>query len=281
MVQLAAMKAIHFISGMPRSGSTLLSALLRQNPAFHAGVSSPVLAMVNAVHTAMGPAQEWAPLVSDSQRVATMRAVVQGFYEDKSDRVVFDTSRGWCSRMATIVALFPDARVVASVREYAWVIDSFERVYALSPLATAKLFNPEAVATLYSRVEAIAAPNGVVGFAWNALREAVYGEHRSRLIIVDYEALTREPARTMEYLYAQLELPAFRHDFESVELDGVDEFDAHLGAPGLHRVRRKVEFVERETILPPDVFYRFRGNDYWKAPDFASLGIPMCIRRRP
>jgi sulfotransferase len=26
---------IHFISGLPRSGSTLLAAILRQNPRFH------------------------------------------------------------------------------------------------------------------------------------------------------------------------------------------------------------------------------------------------------
>ncbi|MBU0835751.1 MAG: sulfotransferase, partial [Gammaproteobacteria bacterium] len=31
------MPAYHFISGLPRSGSTLLAALLRQNPRFHAG----------------------------------------------------------------------------------------------------------------------------------------------------------------------------------------------------------------------------------------------------
>jgi sulfotransferase len=28
---------LHFISGLPRSGSTLLAALLRQNPFLHAG----------------------------------------------------------------------------------------------------------------------------------------------------------------------------------------------------------------------------------------------------
>jgi hypothetical protein len=31
---------IHFISGLPRSGSTLLAAILRQNPHFHATISS-------------------------------------------------------------------------------------------------------------------------------------------------------------------------------------------------------------------------------------------------
>ena len=32
----------HFISGLPRSGSTLTGALLRQNPRYHAGMSSPI-----------------------------------------------------------------------------------------------------------------------------------------------------------------------------------------------------------------------------------------------
>jgi len=33
---------VHFISGLPRSGSTLLCALLRQNPRFSSAVTSPV-----------------------------------------------------------------------------------------------------------------------------------------------------------------------------------------------------------------------------------------------
>lgn len=32
----------HFISGLPRSGSTLLAAILRQNPRFLAATTSPV-----------------------------------------------------------------------------------------------------------------------------------------------------------------------------------------------------------------------------------------------
>ena len=36
------MSKYHFISGLPRSGSTLLAAILRQNPRFHAGMTSPV-----------------------------------------------------------------------------------------------------------------------------------------------------------------------------------------------------------------------------------------------
>jgi hypothetical protein len=40
--QLIIMTArIHLLSGLPSSGSTLLGALLRQNPRFHASMTSP------------------------------------------------------------------------------------------------------------------------------------------------------------------------------------------------------------------------------------------------
>jgi len=40
---------IHFISGLPRSGSTLLAALLRQNPRFQAGMSGPLAGLFGAL----------------------------------------------------------------------------------------------------------------------------------------------------------------------------------------------------------------------------------------
>ena len=47
---------IHFLSGLPRSGSTLLGALLKQNPKLHSGMSSPVGGLVGRVQGAMGHA---------------------------------------------------------------------------------------------------------------------------------------------------------------------------------------------------------------------------------
>ena len=42
-------KKYHFISGLPRSGSTLLAALLRQNPDFHASMSGPIAALFEGI----------------------------------------------------------------------------------------------------------------------------------------------------------------------------------------------------------------------------------------
>ena len=40
---------IHFMSGAPRSGHNLLSAILRQNPKLHTGPSSPMTFLVRAL----------------------------------------------------------------------------------------------------------------------------------------------------------------------------------------------------------------------------------------
>ena len=271
------MKAIHFISGTLRSGSTLLSAILRQNPAFYANMSSPLLAMLNGVYNAMGAQQEWAPLISDEQRADSMRALFEGYYRSSGpDKVIFDTNRGWCAKMPALASLFPNARVIACVREFAWVIDSFERLYVQNPLLMSKMYTLTNGNSVYARADTLGGLQGTVGFPSHAVREAVFGPQSTKLILVDYEALAREPGHTMDHIYRTLELPPFKHDFANVDFDAADEFDAQLGIPGLHKVRRKVEYIERKSILPPDIFERFRGGDYWRDPSFTKLGISSC-----
>ena len=73
---------IHFISGLPRSGSTLLSVILRQDPLFHAGMSSPVAPLVNSLLNVMSARGEWATLFDDDQRQNVLQAVIEGYYPE-------------------------------------------------------------------------------------------------------------------------------------------------------------------------------------------------------
>ena len=127
------------------------------------------------------------------------------------EKLVFDTNRLWCSRMAALASLFPDSKVIACVRDPIWVINSFERLIRKNALMVSRMFPGDANATVFTRVDHLTSKLGTVGFAWNAVQEAFYGEHaRGRLILVDYEALTREPERTVSRLYELLESPALR-----------------------------------------------------------------------
>jgi sulfotransferase len=258
---------LHFISGLPRSGSTLLAGLLRQNPRFHAAMTSPVAGMVNALLNSFAAANETSVFLDEERRRAILRAAIEAYYAPMADcDVVFDTNRAWCARLPLLRALYPEARVICCVRDVAWVMDSFERLVRRNALEPALLFGkPEERATVYSRTEALGHRDRVVGFAWSALKEAYYGEHSRQLLLVDYDLLTQRPTECLDLIYGWLGEEPFAHDVENVEYDE-PEFDRRLGAPGLHTVKRRVEPVSRRMVLPPDLAEKYARLAFWRDP---------------
>lgn len=271
----------HFISGLPRSGSTLLSGILLQNPRFHAGMTSPVGSLCSAVLSQVSAGSEFGAVVDRDKRKALLRGLFDSYYADVDRELIFDTNRNWSARMPLVHDLFPEAKVIACVRNVAWIMDSFERMYRANPYEATRLFGAAgARGTVYSRLEGLAQHEQTVGYAWSALREAFYGEHAASLLLVDYELLTRAPAKVLPLVYDFLGEPHFEHDFENVEYDA-EEFDQQLGAPGLHRVKRQVRFTPRPTVIPPDLFEKFNQMSFWndKAGSAANVIAPQPAQR--
>lgn len=264
---VAAMQnGIHFISGLPRAGSSLLAGLLRQNPRFHATMTSGVGSLVLTLLGEMSQRNEFGVFFDIERRREILRGMFQGYYrESHQKRLVFDTNRLWCSRMPLLAELYPNAKVIAMVRHLPWVMDSIERLVRLNKFEPSRIFNFEPGGTVYSRVEALSSGAGLVGFAWNALKEAYYSEEADRLMLIRFETLTREPEKAMKAIYDFIAEPPFAHDFENVSY-AEPEFDARLGSPGMHAVGRRVRPVERQTVLPPDLFKRYENDSFWQDP---------------
>jgi sulfotransferase len=267
---------IHFISGLPRAGSTLLAALLRQNPRFSTGMMSPVGSIFNAMLAAISQRNEAAVFIDDAQRQRLLRACFDAYYADiDATRVVFDTSRQWTTKLPALTALFPQARMICCVRNPAWVLDSIESLVKCNAFEPSGIFNFEPGGTVYTRAEGLSKPDGMIGFAWHALREAVYGPYADRLLLIRYETLTADPLATLTAIYAFIGADWYPHDPENIEpcYDMMD-FDARLGTPGLHKVGRRVSARARSTVLPPDLFSRHSGDAFWDDP----RQVPPTVR---
>lgn len=262
----------HFISGLPRSGSTLLAGILRQNPNFHAAMSSPVAGLLNGALEQMGANSESYSFFDDAKRKRICKSLFEAYYADKEQPVIFDTNRQWTARLHQLIELFDDFKVICCVRNPAWIMDSFETIHRKNPFDYSRMFNAASRNTVYSRCEALISAGGSVGSAWTALKEAYYGEFSDRLLLVDYDLLTQHPARTMELIYRFIGEPAFEHDFNHVDYQE-SEFDQQLGVKDLHTVKKKVEFKTRRSILPPDLFAKYQEMDFWQDSAGTSASI--------
>ena len=269
-------RRFHFISGLPRAGTTLLAAIFNQNPRFRAGMTSPLADIMGVVMAEASSKNDFSFDVSDEQRVALLRGLVENFYSGQADAgVIFDTSRLWCSRMQLLGALLPGAKVIACVRHLPWVLDSMERLVRRHPVGVSKVFRFDTNTTMYSRVEALTDPRGMVGFAFQATKDAFYGQYApGHLLLLTYESLARNPQAAMRAVYQFIGEPWFEHDFEHLAYDA-DEFDARVGMPGLHTVRPKVEPVERISVLPREIFTRFANESFWMDPKNNVSQVPV------
>lgn len=256
-------KQFHFISGLPRSGTTLLSTILKQNPRFEASVSGPLARFVRAVVQESSSQGGYRFECPPEKRKNIIGGLFTNYHDDPTKDVAFNTNRGWGLLLPIVKDLYPQAKVLMCVRDIGWVLDSFETLQRKNPFTFTSMFSPEENANVYTRCEALLNPGRVLGFANNAVKQALFSEHRKSIMVIEYDSLARDPASMLRAIYNFIGEPFYQHDFDNVEAS-YDEFDEDVQLPGLHTTRKVVEFRPRDSILPPDIWQRVRGMEAWK-----------------
>lgn len=166
-----------------------------------------------------------------------MQNIFSIYYTDlPTGDLVFDTNRVWCARLPLLTELFSAAKVICGVRSVPRILDSTELLIRKNEFQPSSIFNFEPGGTVYSRVEGLAGNNGMVGFAWNALREAFCGGQAACPLALIDETLTTKPERALAVVYEFIGEKPLNHDFKNIEFDA-EEFDRRIGTPGTSQSR--------------------------------------------
>ena len=254
-------KQYYFISGLPRSGSTLLSSILQQNPRFHTGISDNLLSHVRSqIECAnAAPASEF-----DEDRLKRiLTGTFNSYYEDIDKEVVFNTNRLWTNLLPELDALFPYTKVLCCVRDINRIIDSFERMHQKNPFNISTVFSKDVDLNVYTRSVSLMSEGGIVKVPYDSLKSAFTGQFSKTMMLVEYDILTKNPAGTMKSIYNFIGQPYYKHDFDNVE-SSYDEYDKNIKLKGLHSTRQVVEYREKAFILPPDVLNKFSDLEVWR-----------------
>jgi len=259
-------KEFFFISGLPRSGSTLLSAILRQNPEFYADISSPLQNLVTATIQVI-TGSESNHLIDEDRRKQILKDAFEAYYKVVTQNTVFDTNRGWTAKTSLLKDLYPQTKIICCVRDLPWILDSFERIAAKSSLYGASLTYDEASQTVTTRCDALmdVKKEGQVVKPYYFLEEGLL-LNPDMIMLVEYESLCKKPEGVMRELYQFIGKQYFDHDFKNVEYEN-EVYDKALNLKSLHTVRKEVTWQERPTILPKSVWEKYgKDTDFWRKP---------------
>lgn len=239
------MKNIHFISGLPRSGSTLLANILAQNPKFNSTSTSGILDIMFGVRNNWNELIEFKASPNDDALLRVLKGILESYHN--TDKVVFDKSRGWLSQIEMAEAVLGrKVKIIVPVRDIREVLASFEMLWRNNApyrqLTQEKndYFNWQ---TQQGRVKAWLDGSQPVGLAYNRIKDALHRGFGDRMLFVNFEDLTSNPKETMKVIYDFLEEEYYEHDFENVKQVTTENDEVH-GMKGLHKIRNKVEPVK-------------------------------------
>jgi sulfotransferase len=256
------MKSFYFISGLPRSGSTLLSGILKQNPEFYADIASPVEALTGtAIDVVTGAESNLT--VTEDQRKNLVYGIFEGYYKHIEKPVIFDSSRGWTKKTHFLQALFPYTKILCPVRDIVSILNSFEVISSKNPFHTKTL--TEHKDNVFARCDEMMNKNGgIVAGPWISLQEG-YALNPEMIYFIEYENLCKEPEKTMRSIYEFLEKPYYSHDFENVEYSN-ENFDRACNLKDLHTVKKRVEYNPPRNVLPPEIVKKYNevNMEFWR-----------------
>ena len=249
------MKAqLHFMSGVPRSGSTVLAAILNQNKQTHVSTTSGLVFALD------GMANTWAStglLRADEKNhkilVDSMRGVIESFYEGFDAPVIIDKGRGWpipqiMQAMTQVIGEKP--KIIATVRSIPECMASFVRVAKPDNLDDF-IYSGE----LSDHLKA----------AYITLQTG-YEYDPECFCIVEYDDLIADPKSQLDRIHAFLGLDNFDYDFEAIDGTSVQEDDEEIhGYAGMHDI--KPSLAKQHNEDPRDVlkhhYSTFCQPEFW------------------
>jgi sulfotransferase len=245
------------LAGLPRSGSTVLSAILAQNPTIYAeGNSALCQIMLDMYKSCYQNASE--QLMANSRLLKTstdlIQAVPQIYYKNRLNqehKVVLDKCRAWVSPSNIELLkqyIEPNVKIIVLERSLTDILKSFMKLYQKNNWSEEKINE-----TLKALLEPNADP---IMTSYEAIQQAKQNieKYRENLLFIQYEDLVNKPEETIQSIYTFCGWPAYAHQFTDIIKNPENkENDEFYQLKDFHHIRPTLYKEPNLAVLPPNI----------------------------
>ena len=265
-------KVYHFLAGLPRSGNTLLSAILNQNPNIY---STPLSPLPGLMWDYLNSCDNMEHINRNKENQINAEILLSSFfdtfYKDVNKPVIIEREKSWgtpanLDLIKNYVTSTP--KIIITVRDILEIIASFIKIdheYLRINVANSGAFINNYRSFEDSVAEYLMKPNGDIDKTLLSLASAFFPENKGIFHIVEYNDLILKPEETMSGIYKFLELPDYKHDFNNIEKVESDN-DEVLGLPkNLHDIRKSLSKSSTSTdILSDYIKHKYSNMEFWR-----------------
>jgi sulfotransferase len=233
-----------FLSGLPRTGSTLLSAILSQNPQIYSEGNSALAQLMWDVEKSCAVAAK--EQLNANKRTHTANDIITAlpglYYKNVEEPIIIDKCRTWTLRgNIELIKKYVDSdfKIIVLERSITDVIKSF-----------AKLFQNNNKVYDFSTV--LATDTDPIMRPLTGLMYAKQENNDKNYLFINYEELVYTPKDVIERIYAFCGWEPFEHDFENIVVKHPED-DEFYGLQGFHQIRPSIGKRENNYELPDEI----------------------------
>ena len=237
-----------FLSGLPRTGSTLLSAILCQNPIIHAEGNSAVCQLMWDLQTScLTTANQQ---LKANNRIDTIHDLVSQvphiYYKDISESIVVDKCRSWTiPENIELIKNYidKDFKMIILERPITEIIQSFAKLHHENnvPFHWENNLRPGSEPIMRS----ISGIN-------HAKKNMKKDNDHSHFLFISYHDLIQHTEETIQKIYTFCKWEYFQHDFKNIVIK-YPENDEVYQLKGHHTIRSVVQKRENHVVIPEKI----------------------------
>lgn len=269
-------KSYAFLSGLPRSGSTLLASILNQNPNIHSGANSPMCGMMWHLEQSIIATEQFNAYPKMHVVHPMVYGILESFYADRNEQFIIDKSREWTmpQHFELLTRVLPyEPKIIITVRSIVEILASFINLvhnnegnvsFIDKEIQARQDFHfyrhPDEI-----RCDSLMRPKGPIDNALYGIAFACQPEFQKHFHFVEYHDLVSDTENVINGIYDFLGIEHFQHNYGEIE-NKFHERDETYGLYGMHDVRRRVSrsTVNIAEVLPPYAIQKYSGMEFWR-----------------
>ena len=197
------MEKIFFLSGLQRSGSTVLSCVLNQNPKVHVTATSPLLDVLHAANCKLDESTDKYTFNYDEIRVELTKGIINSFHKNIKKPYIIDKHRGWPLSISVLKEEYVNPKILCTIRPVPEILTSF-----ITLIEKNKSLNNDADKFLRSNGMPITITNrcdyffhNFVNFHLETVNETIK-KYRENIHLVEYNNLIAYPQNELKNIEA-------------------------------------------------------------------------------
>jgi sulfotransferase len=264
------MKNIHFMAGFPRSGSTLLTSIINQNPRIYATHKTHLHPSVKAFVQENPNHESVQSGYLDEIYPQVVYEMAQGFYKHIDKPTIIDKNRDWATPYSIHLAkmISENTKIIFQTRPILEILASFVTLARNNKgnYIDQNMQNEDFWSYYYrpiddARCDWLMKSRSQIDVALFGYEISQRDEYKDIFHLIDYKDLCLDPQQELNKMYDFLGEERFSHQFEQIENNEPLNDAFVFGVPSLHWVRSKIDVLspKPEDVLSDYVIEKY-GN---------------------